>query len=62
MTPKQKEYKQKVVRKYVEFSPAEKELLEFVESVTDYYGIPFATFVKRLIKKFMEDLDYGSET
>ena len=62
MTPKQKDYKKKVSRKYVEFSPAEKELLEFVVSVTDYYGIPFATFVKSLIKKFMEELDNGIET
>ena len=52
MNKSKKNYKTKVVRKYVEFYPTERDLIEFIEA-QQAQGIPFAATVKGFIRYYL---------
>lgn len=50
MNKSKKLYKSKIVRKYVEFYPTDKELISYIEQ-QQRDGLSFATFVKSTIRR-----------
>ena len=60
MTDSKRKYKEKIVRKYIEVYPSERDIIEVMDFL-DATGYPFQRFAKDAIKRYIKEIKgYGN--
>ena len=58
MTESKKKYKKKVLRKYIEFYPTDKDIIEFC-NIANRAGYKFQAIIKELLRDYISEVKNG---
>lgn len=58
MTDSKRKYKEKIVRKYIELYPTDKDIIEFY-NISKRAGYKFQTIIKELLRQYISEVKSG---
>ena len=59
MTESKRKYKEKIVRKYLELYPTDKDIIEFY-NISKRAGYKFQTILKELLRQYISEVQNGN--